>query len=96
MTTYPYTYLASFMNPEFQQAVVAQALRHAAKSGGAARQRLEWATRNAGVPRAGVPAGQDSAPAARQATRYAGQQVDAGVAVHDERGDRRAHLQPVV
>ena len=29
MTTYPYTYLASFMNPAFQQTVVNQALRQA-------------------------------------------------------------------
>lgn len=49
MTTYPYTYLASFMNPGFQQSVVSQALRHAAKSGGPAKQRLERAAREAGV-----------------------------------------------
>lgn len=57
MTTYPYTYLASFMNPSFQQSVVGHALRYAAKSGGAARQRLEQAARAAGVSAPGFRPG---------------------------------------
>lgn len=57
MTTYPYTYLAAFMNPGFAQTVVNQALRHAAKSGGPAKQRLEKAVRAAGVSAPGFRPG---------------------------------------
>lgn len=57
MTTYPYTYLAAFMNPSFQQTVVNQALRHAAKSGGPAKQRLEKAVRAAGISAPGFRPG---------------------------------------
>lgn len=45
------------MNPAFQQSVVSQALRHAAKSGGPARQRLEKAARAAGVSAPGFRPG---------------------------------------
>jgi hypothetical protein len=57
MTTYPYTYLAAFMNPGFQQTVVNQALRQAAKSGGPAKQRLEKAVRTAGISAPGFRPG---------------------------------------
>jgi hypothetical protein len=57
MATYPYTYLAAFMNPDFQRVVVAEALKHAAKSGGAARQRLERAARSAGISAPGFRPG---------------------------------------
>jgi hypothetical protein len=57
MTTYPYTYLAAFMNPGFQQTVVNQALRQAAKGGGPAKQRLEKAVRAAGISAPGFRPG---------------------------------------
>jgi hypothetical protein len=57
MATYPYTYLAAFMNPGFQQSVVNQALRHAVKTGGPAKQRLERAAREAGVSAPGFRPG---------------------------------------
>jgi hypothetical protein len=57
MTTYPYTYLAAFMNPAFAQTVVNQALRHAAKSGGPDKQRLEKAARGMGVSAPGFRPG---------------------------------------
>jgi hypothetical protein len=57
MTTYPYTYLAAFMNPGFAQAVVSQALRHAAKSSGPDKQRLEKAARSLGVSAPGFRTG---------------------------------------
>lgn len=57
MATYPYTYLAAFMNPDFQQIVVGRALRHAAKSTGPDRKRLEKAARAAGVSAPGFRPG---------------------------------------
>ena len=57
MTTYPYTYLAAFMNPAFAQTVVNQALRQAAKGGGPDKQRLEKAARGLGVSAPGFRPG---------------------------------------
>jgi hypothetical protein len=49
LPTYPYTYLASFMNRDFQATVVAQAIKEINKADPAARQRLDRAVRNANV-----------------------------------------------
>jgi hypothetical protein len=49
VATYPYTYLASFMNQDFQAVVVAQAVKDINKASGALRQRLDRAVRSAGV-----------------------------------------------
>jgi hypothetical protein len=57
MATYPYTYLASFMNPDFQLVVVNQALRQALKRGGPAKQQIEQAARSAGVSAPGFRPG---------------------------------------
>jgi hypothetical protein len=54
---YPYTYLASFMNPDFQSAVVVQAIKNINTASGAARQRLDRAVRNAGVTAPGYRPG---------------------------------------
>jgi hypothetical protein len=49
MPNYPYTYLASFMNRDFQATVVAQAVKDINQASGALRQRLDRAVRSAGV-----------------------------------------------
>jgi hypothetical protein len=49
MPTYPYTYLASFMNRDFQATVVSQAIKDIHKADGDVRQRLDRAVRAAGV-----------------------------------------------
>ena len=57
MAAYPYTYLAGFMNPDFQQVVVTQALKNVNTANGAAKQRLDRAVRSAGVSAPGYRPG---------------------------------------
>lgn len=57
MAAYPYTYLASFMNPGFQSAVVSTAVKHINQAPGVLRQRLDRAVRAAGVQAPGYRPG---------------------------------------
>lgn len=57
MAAYPYTYLASYMNPDFRATVVATAVREVNKAPGALRQRLDRAVRNANLQAPGYRPG---------------------------------------
>jgi hypothetical protein len=57
VANYPYTYLASFMNPDFRATVVSAAVRDVNKAPGVLRQRLDRAVRSAGVQAPGYRPG---------------------------------------
>ncbi len=71
---YPYTYLASFMNPGFRATVVSTAVKEINKAPGSLRQQLERAVRSAGVQAPGyrpgkIPLNQVAKPLVTPASR---------------------------
>jgi hypothetical protein len=57
VAAYPYTYLASYMNPDFRATVVSAAVREVNKAPGVLRQRLDRAVRSAGLQAPGYRPG---------------------------------------